>query len=366
MCCKGAGSALTSVAIQGNSYGVSPNTGERRAGILVMQIAESAPIASCGALRRAADSRPPGMRTKRKILPQKRCASASRTRQRQALRTSAPGARARWRSAMLTVRDWPADVMVMTRRVGRATRCRCRGRRAAAKTSADACARRRAGTCRMGAGSTRDSRHAPIARASIEPEMYRVNCVASWVSIASSYPGWTRPSKLLPGQALSSSGRPRLDYLARRNARVSVHVEQRRAGGAQRHRYLVHRPGVADRDLRHRRRVLAGAGVRAAVRRRRPVGADAGGAGLWRPPIHARLAGDVDRAMGIAVHDADVRVARPHGRVDFCTLRHPRGHAARSRWNTGFRACSADRSASRCGRCSVFSTASGGRPSRCG
>ena len=122
-------------------------------------------------------------------------------------------------------------------------------------------------------------------------------------------PVMERAMKLLPGQALSSSGRPRLDYSGGGDVGLSVHVEQRRAGRAERDGHLVHRPPVPGRHRGHRRGVLADSGLRAAVRRRRLVGADIGGAGLRRAPLCARIAGDLDRPVGLAVHGAPVRLA---------------------------------------------------------
>ena len=138
--------------------------------------------------------------------------------------------------------------------------------------------------------------------------------------IASSYRGYARPSalenrrldesiKLLPGQALSTSGRPRLDYLAVATLAFPFMVNSAvQAVLNATDTWFIGRvsPAATAGD---RRGVLAGAGVRAAVRRRRTVGADPGGAGLRRPPLHARLAGDLDRAVGVAVHRAAVRAA---------------------------------------------------------
>ena len=94
------------------------------------------------------------------------------------------------------------------------------------------------------------------------PEMHRKNCVATLADIHRILPrdlpagqccrivAVDEPIKLLPGQALSRSGRPRLDYLAVASLAFPLHGEQRRAGGAERHRYLVHRPRIARPPLR--------------------------------------------------------------------------------------------------------------------
>src|ERR1700679_1317855 len=80
----------------------------------------------------------------------------------------------------------------------------------------------------------------------------------------------------------------------RRRPRFSVHGQQRRAGGAERHRYLVHWTCIASRDRGHWRRLLAGAGLRTLVRRRGSRGTNLGGAGLRWPSLCASIPGDVD------------------------------------------------------------------------
>ena len=70
--------------------------------------------------------------------------------------------------------------------------------------------------------------------------------------------------------------------------------------------------------------------------------------------------------VGFAVHDAAVRVAGIDGRPMFAPFDIPHGHlAARSGILVSAHARRASRR-SRCGRCWASSTASAGRPSRCG
>ena len=91
----------------------------------------------------------------------------------------------------------------------------------------------------------------------------------------------------------------------------------------------------------HRRSVLAGAGVRTAVRRRRPLGADVGGAGVRRASLRARLAGDVDRAVGLVVHGALVCRAGARRAPGSSRPSAFRRKLCSSLSTIGFRACSA-------------------------
>jgi hypothetical protein len=94
---------------------------------------------------------------------------------------------------------------------------------------------------------------------------------------------------------------------------------------------MVHGPIVGGGDRRHRRRVLAGADVRAALGRRGTVGANVGGAGLWRPPLHKGRAGHLDRTVGVIVDAAPVRVAGHCRPTAVLALRYSRGDPALGR-----------------------------------
>ncbi len=116
-------------------------------------------------------------------------------------------------------------------------------------------------------------------------------CIACWISILhlsrltspirSSAPHMNASTPLLPGQALERERTRAARLSCRRGARVSVHAEQRRAGGSQRHRHLVHRPSLRDGHPRRSVQFTGPSWVRAAIWRRRIVRADRGGAGVW-------------------------------------------------------------------------------------
>jgi len=63
---------------------------------------------------------------------------------------------------------------------------------------------------------------------------------------------------------------------------------------------------IACRHRGHWRRVLARAGLHAALGRRGSRGSDAGGASLRRPPVCAGIAGHLDRVVGLAVYGAGI------------------------------------------------------------
>jgi hypothetical protein len=121
-----------------------------------------------------------------------------------------------------------------------------------------------------------------------------------------------------PSARLPSRGRPGL----------SLHVEQRRASRSECDGHLVHRTIVPRRDGGHRRSVLADIGIHAAIRRRRPIGADVGGAGLWGASLHACSAGHVDCPLGVAADHPRIRSAWLIRLVDFRAFSHAPGNAA--------------------------------------
>src|SRR6202166_119513 len=135
-----------------------------------------------------------------------------------------------------------------------------------------------------------------------------------------------RADETTPRTLLEFERPPATRHQSGGHAGLSVHVEQRGASRAERDGYLVHRTIVAGGDIGDRRGVLADSGMHAAVWRRRFDGPDTCGAGVWRSPVYARLAGDLDRPLGIAPHGALVCLAEPHRRVDFRALRHSPGH----------------------------------------
>src|ERR1035438_10443240 len=131
--------------------------------------------------------------------------------------------------------------------------------------------------------------------------MLPVNCIACLISLL--HPTRDgRADKTTPGTALEFERPPSTGTQSGGRAGISVHVEQRGASRAERDGHLVHRSVVPAGYVGHRRGVLADSGMRAAVRRRRIDGPDAGGAGVWRPSLYARLTGDLDRPVGIAPH----------------------------------------------------------------
>ena len=123
-------------------------------------------------------------------------------------------------------------------------------------------------------------RRTPLSRVSaILRALFAIPCAAAMNAAAPTAP---RVIRLLPAQRHRRRG-PRARRLPRGDrARVAVHAQQLRAGGAQSHRHLVHRPHLDAGHRRDGRGVLAGARLRAAARRRRHRGADAGRAGVRR------------------------------------------------------------------------------------
>src|SRR5579863_4962573 len=152
------------------------------------------------------------------------------------------------------------------------------------------------------------------------PETCRAICVASLASfLHPTRDGRTHGTTPRTGIELRRPPAARLP--GRGGVGLPLHAEQRRAGGAERDRHLVHRPVVPRGYVRDRRSVLAHPGLRPVVWRCRFIGANIGGASLRRPPLYPRIAGHVDRPMGVAAHRAFVRIACPDGLVDFRAVR---------------------------------------------
>ena len=97
------------------------------------------------------------------------------------------------------------------------------------------------------------------------------------------------PINLLPGQALSKGGRPRLDYRAVATLAFPFMLNSAvQAVLNATDTWFIGR--VSPAATAAIGAVLAGAGFRIAVRRCRPCGANVGGAGLWRSPTRASQA----------------------------------------------------------------------------
>src|SRR5260370_30691881 len=95
-------------------------------------------------------------------------------------------------------------------------------------------------------------------------EMSRVNCVASWASLL--HPSLDgRVHKTTPRTGIELRRPPAAPLPRRGRAGLSLHVEQRRASGAERDRHLVHRPVVPRPYGRGGRRVLARPPLRACI-----------------------------------------------------------------------------------------------------